>query len=580
MHVFFQVHMETVHKCHFHLDILLAVNAMNREERNEIIEKFNKKVSFLNKNGGEKVIMQPAKSSDKNSFKTEITLVKKEVIWEDKYAVNEDISLDNSISIINENKMSITNPITLPNNTQSGIFHCISPPLVKTELLGETFPLLIWTCHKCDKILQSQSDLKKHEESKIPCNNICRKCRKLFINTAKLKSHIENKKSCVKNVYKCEDCPKEFRRSQLLDIHKERRRTCKTNVSFKCTNCLNRFNSKSVLTAHYSRNTKCLKKLFCTNCSKKVFESNFENHSKKCFNAEDLKCPHCLKIFANRSSARNHYKNRKTNPQFSGCREKWDCNKCGKKFKEDKLKTHLQLCGSTKEISRCPNCLKMCSSITTARKHKARLTCKKKMSCSNCCVIFNEQQYTEHIRNKCFKYSCEGCGSIFSDEKYKEHLQQKCDFFLTCENCQDISMDRKSAMRHKVKGLCKKIYTCTKCNKKFLKKEYTHHLGKNCATTECERCGEKFTASQLKKHMKRKRACNSLGIKCNICLVLLVNTKTLTKHMQKVHQQRIEDKKKNLLCFACKRLFRLKSNLVKHQQRKKECSVQHTDIVY
>ena len=59
--------METVHKCHFHLDILLAVNAMNREERNDILDKFNKKVSFLNKNGSEKVIMQPAKSPDKKT---------------------------------------------------------------------------------------------------------------------------------------------------------------------------------------------------------------------------------------------------------------------------------------------------------------------------------------------------------------------------------------------------------------------------------------------------------------------------------------------------------------------------------
>ena len=475
--------METVHNCHFHLDILLAVNVMTRGERNEIIEKLNIKVSGLNKNGSENIIMQPTKSPDKSGFKTEIPLLKKEVIQENKYVVNEDISLKNEIPIVNGNEMSITNPITLPNNTQSELFPFVSIPLAKTEPSGETLPLLIWTCHKCDKILQSQSDLKTHEESKIPCNKICCKCGKLFINSAKLKSHIENKKSCVRNVYKCEDCPKEFRRSQLLELHKERRRTCKTNVSFKCTTCLNRFNSKSVLTAHHSRNIKCLKKVLCTNCSKKVFESNLEKHRKKCFTAEDLKCQHCLKIFANRSSARNHYKKRKTNPQFSGCRGKKDCNMCGKKFKEDEFKTHIQLCGSTKKISRCPNCLKICSSIAVARKHTKRLTCKKKMSCPNCCVLFNEEKYTKHVENNCSKYACERCGNIFSNEEYKEHLQQKCDFFLKCENCQEIYMDRKSAMHHKVKGVCKKRTMCIKCKKIFMEEEYTRHLIKQCATS-------------------------------------------------------------------------------------------------
>ena len=112
----------------------------------------------------------------------------------------------------------------------------------------------------------------------------------------------------------------------------------------------------------------------------------------------------------------------------------------------------------------------------------------------------------------------------------------------------------------------------------------------------CERCGERFTESKLKKHKERKRMCHPRseqntfkipsppaeipkvqqmrnGINCDICDEEVGSLTSLKYHIQKAHRQ-------DIVCQGCSKTFGCDKDLIFHKKRKKDCPAYDPDLQY
>ena len=115
----------------------------------------------------------------------------------------------------------------------------------------------------------------------------------------------------------------------------------------------------------------------------------------------------------------------------------------------------------------------------------------------------------------------------------------------------------------------------------------------------CERCGERFSESKLKKHKERKRMCHpqstdqsvtfsrvlpdestipqpsitKSGINCDICDEEVASLTGLKYHIQKAHTQ-------DIVCLGCKKTFGCDKDLIFHKKRKRDCPEYNPDLQY
>ena len=112
----------------------------------------------------------------------------------------------------------------------------------------------------------------------------------------------------------------------------------------------------------------------------------------------------------------------------------------------------------------------------------------------------------------------------------------------------------------------------------------------------CDRCGERFSESKLKKHKERKRICHpqtsdlstfskavsqpfssqlliKSGINCDICDEEVASLTGLKYHIQKAHKQ-------DIVCLGCNKTFGCDKDLIFHKKRKRDCPEYNPDLQY
>ena len=522
----FQQHMENVHRVHYEYDILLAVNFIERAEKDAIIEKVKRKVG----GGDEEVVtekkkkveikmsppntdIKPAKTylqsklSDPFSKVTieKITnriepsiqtnnreiFLKQEPQWENPKQAN--LSFE---KILNKPISSPPGPI----NTKLQIIRIKSdnPNMDSKNFLPTKAKMIMikseeekpsntetggskLSCKKCKKKFPQMRKLRMHEAKKNDCEKVCGKCKREFAMPGLLRQHMKMTKPCVspkcnlcgksfgseklfwhhKNKrsscvpLKCEDCPMEFTSKKLFQLHKERRKTCKKQT-LTCENCNKWFSSTRALHSHKNKEIPCKKKISCEKCGKVVKESKFENHS--CKAPVDRKCKNCLRTFGTKGSARQHYKRQVINP--SACRKRLECEKCGRRLREE--------------------------------------------------------LFEKHILRSCVLQPCERCGERFTEAKLKKHKERK----RTCHPRTDQST---------------------------------------------------FTIASSETSSQQPSIKSSIN--CDICDEEVASLTGLKNHIQKMH-------KKDIVCVGCNKTFGCDKDLIFHKKRKRDCPEFNPDLQY
>jgi len=482
----FKTHMESVHQVFYEFDILLALNFIDRKEKEKIIDTVKNKV-----NGKSEPI------------KEEVVLAAESFLKEDTEWGN----LDNVQVVILDENTSIKDAIkdiSLPAAEKVEVHDEPPAPLIpqvfKTEIKEEPVVSSLkqlkqkrYKCVKCDKIFENRYKLEMHMTKKFSCVKPvleCDKCLKVFKDSSSFKVHMAKKFSCVKPVFKCDKCSKQFKDANSFKVHMSRIKSC---VKPKCEKCLKVFKGLKAYKVHMSRKNSCIKPVFsCEKCSK-MFDksSSYQAHiarTKSCVKPS-LKCEDCLKVFSSSSSFRNHQSNKET-----VCKKRLACEKCGKLVRESKYKLHLNKKRGCVKISlKCDGCLKTFSTRAAARIHqlKKETVCKKRVECEKCGERYREKIYQKHILKSCVKVECQKCGEKFTESKLNLHLQRKRSCVVAepkCDDCGKTFSTVTSAKKHMLdrKGTC---------NMKF----------------GCENCGNSFNGiHSLKMHQRTNKACLQL----------------------------------------------------------------------
>merc|ERR1712129_683370 len=436
----FKTHMETVHQVFYEFDILLALNFIDRKEKEKIIDTVKGKV-----NGKNDFIKVDVKA--KENAKAEENLLKEKTDWG---------NLDNvQVVILDENtsiKDALKNVSMPKSKVRDQPVKTMVSSVIKSEIKQE--PTLLNTeiknlktyqCGKCDKIFPSRFNLKNHMNKKFSCLKPlleCEKCSKIFKEKKAHELHMARTKSCVRP--RCEKCAKKFTGWQAYKVHIARKNSC-VKPNYSCEKCSKCFNKKTNYEVHMSRRKSCVKtKYSCEKCSKTFDKkTSYDVHlarTKSCVKP-NLKCGDCLKVFSTSFSLNNHISNKET-----ACKKRVSCEKCGKIVKESKYELHLNKRRGCVQVSlKCDGCLKTFSTRAVARSHQLRkeTVCKKRIECERCGERYREELYKKHILKKrsCVveEPKCGDCGKTFSTQTSagKHMLDQKgqCNMKFGCENC-------------------------------------------------------------------------------------------------------------------------------------------------
>ena len=477
----FKSHMESVHKIFYEFDILLALNFIDRKEKEKIIEGVKHKM-----NGSALIV----KDNSTANPRAEENLLREDGDWGNLDNVQV-VILDENTSIKDALKKASA-PTELQQKTEEKTSKTIISE-VKTCPPSKVKPI---TKIKQEPIIKSEpgeirSDIKAETievSPEIPGKDYqCEKCNKIFPNKSNLKVHLNKKLSCLKPVLQCEKCLKILKDKQAFKIHMARTKSC---VRPHCEKCGKKFQGRKAYKVHVERKRSCVKPNFqCEKCNKSFnIRKNYEIHmarTKSCVKP-NLKCEDCLKVFSNSSSLKSHLSNKE-----NVCKKRIPCEKCGKAVRESKYKLHLNKKRGCVPVSlKCDGCLKTFSTRAAARYHQLKKdkVCKKRIECERCGERYREELYKKHIIRSCVKVECEKCGEKFSEYKLKQHLLKKRSCVVEepkCDDCGKTFSTHASAKKHMQdqKG---------QCNMKF----------------GCENCGNSFNGlHSLKMHMRTNKQC-------------------------------------------------------------------------
>merc|ERR1719318_63354 len=489
----FKTHMETGHQIFYEFDILLALNFIDRKEKEKIIDTVKSKVN------GKSV---PAKEDVVVSAKAEESLLKEDADWGNLDNVQV-VILDENTSIKDALKNVSVTPVVKPKaytepakSFKDSLKSVLVTPVVKPKPV-KSFVSEVKVEPIQPEILDIKTEIKQEtilmsSENKIPKNRShqCGKCNKMFPSKFNLRNHMKKKFSCLKPILECEKCSKVFKDKKAFQIHMARTKSC---VRPKCDKCAKIFKTTSDYRVHMARKKSCIKtNLSCEKCSKTFNKKkNYEVHiarTKSCVKPS-TKCEDCLKVFSNGSSFRAHIANKGT-----VCKKRVSCEKCGKLVRESKYQLHLNKKRGCVQVSlKCDDCLKVFSTRGAARMHqlKKETVCKKRIECERCGERYKEELYKKHILKSCVKVECQKCGEKFTEGKLKLHLQKKRSCVVEEPKCDD----------------CGKTFSCLATAKKHM----ADQNGQCNMKFGCENCGNSFNGiHSLKMHQRTNKHCLQL----------------------------------------------------------------------
>ncbi|XP_047104588.1 uncharacterized protein LOC124740672 [Schistocerca piceifrons] len=396
----------------------------------------------------------------------------------------------------------------------------------------------LFECHICNRILTTQSNLKRHLLKHEKCtvgSIICELCNEQLVDRVHLKQHL---KVQHQQYVKCAFCDKEFSNMKLCRDHEL---THPERATYKCDICNQMFVTEGRLKNH--------KELIHDDLCDTFRDNDF------------FKCHICFKTLRTHHNLKRHLTNHEKPPVSVSS---VSCNLCQEVFTEkSKLYQHRE--------EKHP------------KKHNCTFCNKEFLSLRSCRI--HESLHPERV-----VYKCNICETVFLTEL---RLNRHKDIYHRepyCRICRKEITDRSKLIEHERRhGRFKQVFMCKECPKVFrtasgLKYHMSVHTGKYAVYCEicgkglhsevvlaehkathtkevrytCELCGRTFSSNSTYR-MHRLWHDNPLPYQCNFCDKKFKHTSILA-----VHKRRVHTGERPYKCKYCNMAFSVSSTLNKH----------------
>ena len=549
----FTNHMQVQHSIFFEYEILLSINFINQEDKNNIIKQVSANMNAPQILGNAMPFpVELWSGSSETSRKTNISesiykLPSKECTPSNVIKFSTGLQITELVNNTNEHTISLSGGVesskleVLKNNIRLNDNH-MSDGLRTSFEEGEI------------NEVGSKDVIAKVRQLDLICNCNCPKCQKC-------KQNIDRKS------FECHQCGREFRKQRSLYHHNKFNTFC--TQSKKCNKCGKVFSTVENLKEHSLKKYSCDKKdRVCDKCGTQFkYPSQFALHIKvvlsgrECTLTKVFKCRKCKRNFGTNERLWKHERSK------YGCDQR--CPDCGKCFKQQQnWQRHIKDDCDTKY--KCKNCLKTFYESASLMQHNnSEVKCERKIECEKCGVKLLDLHYEKHIKDKCFAFECATCGeNFFHKMKFKRHVynhikQERNSALLEatesdfCTSC-DIKFDSKSLFEqhqlqhnieptqiiHSVSPKKAQKVCCNKCGNSFSSsvllqehmKMLPHCLDNNTVKFKCDQCEyESIQKGMLAIHQKVKH--NGVVSKCEQCEFESGYPNSIIRHMRKVHKQ-------------------------------------------
>jgi uncharacterized Zn-finger protein len=220
--------------------------------------------------------------------------------------------------------------------------------------------------------------------------------------------------------------------------------------------------------------------------------------------------------------------------------------------------------GSDRKVLQCQICSKTFPENYKLRRHVESVHDKKtRFKCSQCSKGFYEMHQLKHHL---------ATHEFFNDDTSNSSRPFRCDF----DDCGKFFRTKQCLRQHQKSHDNSKRFKCPKCSKDFSRtrslRAHIQELHDKKTRFECDFCPKVFFSRHsilmhLRCHLIAKRKTPKTYSKpavmtplhCPICFKLLANKSCLQKHINTVHEKKI-----NFSCDLCPRFFYFKSHLMNH----------------
>ena len=328
--------------------------------------------------------------------------------------------------------------------------------------------------------------------------------------------------------FKCEICPKSFKRSDGLKLHK---RVHTGEKPFQCKFCHKHFRQSSHLRSHLRIHTG-EKPFQCEFCPKRFPRyASCQSHQRVHTGEKPFQCEFCHKHFTQSTTLRRHLRIHTDEKPFL-------CEFCHKHFTQSTtLRRHLRIHTDEKPFL-CEFCHKQFRSGSGLYRHfksesHARMTeiakgikaselnktpklSAAEYQCQHCSKICKSASgFTKHLRSH-FAHTCQFCGKVFCiTDTLQDHLSE-------------IHPDQ----------IGKLTFSCRYCLKCFpTDLALQDHVKSSHSTSSpkylCQWCGRSFPKQYLPQHF---RIHQQIPHKCEICDKIYTTPKYLKRHIRRCHK--------------------------------------------
>jgi len=347
---------------------------------------------------------------------------------------------------------------------------------------------------------------KMHAKIAIRCTEY-KKCMDFFKTVSEMENHLKEahkKAERHKQSVICLFCQKTIWDKATYVIHIK---THHSEEAFRCKQrtCFTFFKSEAELQKHYE--DKHIENFFCALCdyassTRNLMKMHFENHHFP----KNKKCPHCPKQFRTDVLVNKHLKDQHAAKKCPHCKE---------------VGTNLRRHIVTAE---CPVCKKPFPCKRLLAKHK--IGCKNFFDCLKCGKIFKLECYLKdhvnekHAAGQIWKwYRCKMCVEYFLCGKFLRihHLEKHADSMkFKCDSCEERFWSADGLQVHRFNAHGIGGAECRNCEKTFsTEKKLSEHLKWNhdkenprLQFVDCAECGKKMRKTGFIQHFRTQHQRN------------------------------------------------------------------------